>query len=172
MGSRGRREVAGRRHRGPQGPLRLHGGSRLIAVDTNVLVYAHRRSFPQHDAALRALRRLAGGDETWGLPVFVLSEFVRVVTHPSILRPPSTVELAIASLDALLGRANVVLLNPGERFWELLRSTLIYGRASGNLALDAQIVAVCRENGVDEILTEDRDFARFGIAVRSLNQIA
>jgi predicted nucleic acid-binding protein len=32
----------------------------------------------------------------------------------------------------------------------------------GNLAFDAQLVAVCREHGVVEILTEDRDFARFG----------
>jgi predicted nucleic acid-binding protein len=31
----------------------------------------------------------------------------------------------------------------------------------GNLAFDAQIVAVCRESGVRALLTEDRDFSRF-----------
>lgn len=104
------------------------------------------------------------------MPVFVLAEFVRLVTHPLVLRPPSPVEMAIASLDALVARSNVVLLNPGDRFWEFLRDTVIEGRANGNLAFDAQIAAVCREHGVAEILTEDRDFARFGgIKVRRLD---
>ena len=122
---------------------------------------------------MRALAGVTARDDVWGLPVFVIGEFLRVVTHPSILRPPSTLEIAVESIDALVGRPNSVVLNPGPRFWELLRTTTIQNRAQGNLAADAQIVAVCREHGVDEILTEDRDFTRFdGIRVRTLSDFA
>jgi len=42
--------------------------------------------------------------------------------------------------------------------------------ARGNLAFDAQIAAVCRENGATRMLTLDRDFTRFpGIQVVSLS---
>jgi len=38
------------------------------------------------------------------------------------------------------------------------------GRAGGgNLAFDAQIVALCRECRVRALLTEDRDFGRFAV---------
>jgi len=35
------------------------------------------------------------------------------------------------------------------------------GEVTGNLVFDAQIVALCRESGVSQLLTEDRDFGRF-----------
>ncbi len=58
---------------------------------------------------------------------------------------------------------------PGARYWDLLRESLLDGGASGNLVFDAQIVAVCREHGVDSILTQDRDFRRFsGMTVARL----
>jgi len=50
---------------------------------------------------------------------------------------------------------------PGERYWPLLGSALAEARAVGNLAFDAQIVALCRERGVRALLSEDRDFGRF-----------
>jgi predicted nucleic acid-binding protein len=54
-----------------------------------------------------------------------------------------------------------VLLLPGDRFWRLLHDAIVEAKAAGNLAFDAQIVALCREHGVRALLTEDRDFARF-----------
>ncbi|MGH7545144.1 MAG: PIN domain-containing protein, partial [Gemmatimonadota bacterium] len=56
---------------------------------------------------------------------------------------------------------SLTLLSPGDRYWPLFREALREGRAAGNLAFDAQIVAVCRERGVRALLTEDRDFRRF-----------
>jgi len=133
----------------------------LIAVDTNILVYAHRDRFPQHRRALAAIRRLAEGPEPWALPVFVLGEFLRVVTHLRFLQPPSDEREALAALDAVLQSPTVRVLSPGERYWELLRETVADTGARGNLILDAQIVAVCREHGVETILSEDRGFKRF-----------
>lgn len=133
----------------------------MIAVDTNILVYAHRAELPQHGRAAARLRELAEGDARWGLPVFCLGEFIRVVTHPAVLRPASTLEEATTVVDRLLASPSLEVLAPGERYWPLLRAALGEARATGNLAFDAQIVAVCRESGVRALVTEDRDFRRF-----------
>jgi uncharacterized protein len=85
----------------------------VIAVDTNILIYAHREELPAHRPALARLRRLAEGDARWGLPVFCLAEFVRVVTHPGVFHPPSTLTEAVAVLEGLLRSLSVEVLSPG-----------------------------------------------------------
>jgi uncharacterized protein len=112
---------------------------------------------------------LAEGPLAWGLPVFVLGEFLRVATHPRYLEPPSSLTDAVEVLDGLLASPSVQLLAPGPRFWWLLRETALTDRASGNAAFDAQIAAVCLEQGARTVLTEDRGMRRFtGIEVRAL----
>lgn len=133
----------------------------MIAVDTNVVVYAHREESPQHERALQALRGLAEGEAPWGLPVFVLGEFLRVVTHPRIYSPPTSRPVALATLEALLAAPTVRVLMPGDCFWPLLQDAVEEAQVTGNLVFDAQIVAVCREHGVGTVLSEDRDFRRF-----------
>ncbi len=141
----------------------------MIAVDTNILVYAHRAESPPHPRATAALAELAEGDDAWALPVFVLGEFLRVVTHPRIFDPPSPRAVAVEAVEALLASPSVQILHPGARFWPLLRAALDEAGGAGNLVLDAEIAAVCREHGVTTILTEDRDFRRFpSITPRSL----
>ncbi len=132
----------------------------MIAGDTNVLIYAHREGSPRHAAAVRRLTELAEGGALWGLPVFCLGEFVRVVTHARFV-PPTPLEEASAFLSGLLDAPSARLLMPGGRYWTLLHQALLEGRAAGNLAFDAQLVALCREAGVSILLTEDRDFGRF-----------
>jgi toxin-antitoxin system PIN domain toxin len=133
----------------------------VIAVDTNVLVYAHRSGTPEHARALAWLRHLAESPAPWGLPAFVLGEFLRVVTHPRIFAAPSTLEEATSALEGLLASPGVRVLSPGPRYAALLMEAVRAGRTTGNLALDAQIAAVCREHGVSLLLTLDRDFTRF-----------
>lgn len=142
----------------------------MIAVDTNILVYAHREEAPQHTSALAALTELADGQAAWALPVFVVAEFLRVVTHPN-MTPPTAASEAIAKLDLLLDSPSLRLLFPGNRYWEILKRAALDAAVRGNLFVDAQIVAVCLEHGATTILTEDRDFRRFeGITVRRLGQ--
>ena len=133
----------------------------MIAVDTNVLVYAHRSGVREHQRALAWLRHLAEGPVPWGLPVFVLGEFLRVVTHPRLFDAPSALEDATASLEGLLSSPSVRVLASGPRYGDLLLDAVRAGRATGNLAFDAQIAAVCREHGISRLLTRDRDFSRF-----------
>lgn len=141
----------------------------MIAVDTNVLVHAHREGSEQHSQALARLRTLAEGVVPWGLPVFCLGEFVRVATHPRVFVPPSTLDQALGALDSLLASPSVRVLDPGPRYPQLFAECLRGGDARGNLAFDAQIAAVCLEHGARELLTLDRDFARFpGLSVVGL----
>jgi toxin-antitoxin system PIN domain toxin len=133
----------------------------VIAVDTNVLVYAHREPLERHHRALEWLRHLAEGALPWGIPVFCLGEFVRVVTHPRVLEPPSSLDDALAALEGLLQSPSLRVLSPGPNYPALYVEAVRVADARGNLAFDAQIAAVCREHGATRLLTHDRDFARF-----------
>lgn len=143
----------------------------MIAVDTNILVHAHRVASASHRRAVGWLRHLAEGQASWGLPVFCLTEFMRVVTHPRVFSPPSTIAQAVSALRELLASPALILLSPGTRFPPLLFDLIRQGDARGNLAFDAQIAAVCLEHGADRLLTTDRDFSRFrGIRMLSLEE--
>lgn len=140
----------------------------MIAVDTNLLVYAHRRDSSWHAAAARHVAKLAEGRASWAIPWPCLHEFVSVVTHPRIFRPPTTLPEAIAQVDAWLESPTVVLLSEGPTHWGALRPVLEAAKAVGPLVHDARIVALCRDNGVSELWTADRDFGRFpGLSFRN-----
>lgn len=133
----------------------------MIALDTNVLVYAHRGETDLHDVALRRVTELCENDRPWALPLPCLSEFFRVVTHARVLNPPSRLEEAIEFARALLDAPSCRVLRPGNAYLEHLFVVMQQADARGNLVFDAQIVALCREHGVSTVLTNDRDFERF-----------
>lgn len=133
----------------------------MIAVDTNILVYAHRAEYDLHVPAFRELAALAEGKRQWALPIFCIAEFVRVVTHGRIFTPPSTTAEAMDFVRQLLAAPTCRLALPGEGFVEELEHSLQEGNAKGNLVYDAQIAALCGQQGIGEILTNDRDFGRF-----------
>ncbi len=84
-----------------------------------------------------------------------------MVTHARVFAPPSTLKEAVAALDGFMASPSVRILMPGPRFARIFAECLLAADARGNLAFDAQIAAVCLEHGAREILTFDRDFARF-----------
>ncbi len=133
----------------------------MIAVDTNVLVYAHGEQFAKHAAAKQRLTALAEGRQKWGIPAICVREFLRIVTHPRVLSSPFSMPEAITALTAVLASPSVEMLLPGEQHWLYLAEAAEESDARGNLVFDAAIVAICRENGATELITEDRDFARF-----------
>jgi len=133
----------------------------VIAVDTNILIYAHRAETQLHQICRTRLRDLAGSGDLWALPVFCIAEFVRVVTHLRVFSPPTELAVALEYLRRLLACPTVRVLCPGSAFPELFETACQGAAVRGNLAFDAQIVSVCREHGADRILTADRDFARF-----------
>jgi hypothetical protein len=139
----------------------------LIAVDTNILIYARREEMPLHRPAKELLESLAEGERPWTLPWPCIYEFLRVVTHPRVFSPPSDAELVIESLESLLRSPSLVLFGEGPSHLASMKRALLSSRCTGNLVHDAHIAALLLENGVDELWTHDRDFNRFpGLRVR------
>ena len=56
----------------------------MIAVDTNILVYAHREDAEFHKPAFERIRQLAEGNVPWALPWPCLHEFFAIATHACI----------------------------------------------------------------------------------------
>ncbi|MBI4728695.1 MAG: PIN domain-containing protein [Acidobacteria bacterium] len=133
----------------------------MIAVDTNILVYAHRRDAEFHEVAESAVRRLAEGSGTWAIPWPCLHEFHAIVTHPRVYDPPTKPERAIAQIDAWLGSPSLALLSETAGYWEALRRLALSARVIGPRVHDARIAALCALHGVRELWTADRDFSRF-----------
>jgi uncharacterized protein len=133
----------------------------VIAVDTNILVYAHREDSAWHVPALEAVTRLAEQPTAWSIPWPCLHEFLAIVTHPRIYRPPTPLAAACAQVDAWLESPTLVLLAESDEYWKSLRSALVGGRIAGPLVHDARVAALCLAHGVRELWTHDRDFGRF-----------
>lgn len=143
----------------------------MIAVDTNILVYAHQEESSKHRAAHRRIVSLAEGARPWAIPVFCIGEFLRIVSHPRLFDPPYSAEEACEAIKRLLSSPSVTVISPGPDFPVLLDGAIREANAIGNLVFDAQIVALCRESGVRVLVTEDRDFDRFSdFATEQLGQ--
>ena len=140
----------------------------MIAVDSNLLVYAHREDSPWHHAAYARIVELAESPAAWAIPWPCIHEFLSIVTHPRIYAPPTPLEKAIDQVEAWLESPNLVLLSESEGYWPQLRSLLQAGHVSGPQVHDARIAALCQQHGVSELWTIDRDFSRFpGLIVRN-----
>ena len=133
----------------------------MIALDTNLLVYAHRRDSAWHDRAAASVRDLAEGRSAWAIPWPCLHEFYAVVTHPRIYNPASKAEEALSQIEAWLESPTLVLLSEGESYWPELKNTVEKAKATGAQVHDARVAALCRNHGVRELWTADRDFSRF-----------
>lgn len=140
----------------------------MIAVDTNLLVYAHRQDSPFHAAAELLITGLAEGRAPWAIPWSCVHEFLAIVTHPRIYKPPTPLAIALAQVDAWLESPSVTLLAESRVYWRHLRPVLEQGKVIGPKVHDARIAAVCQFHGIDELLSADRDFGRFpGVKVRN-----
>ncbi len=140
----------------------------MIAVDTNILVYAHREDSVHHDPASASMTALAQGSRAWAIPWPCLCEFYSIVTHPKIYRPPSTPQAAIAQLEAWMESPTLDLLAESAQQWSTLKELLAHGRIMGPVVHDARVAALCISQGVRELWSADRDFSRFaGLAVRN-----
>jgi toxin-antitoxin system PIN domain toxin len=133
----------------------------VIAVDTNLLIYAHREESPWHEPASAHLRQLAEGRGSWGIPWPCIHEFFSIATHPRIYEPPSPRSVALEQVDAWLESPTLVVLTEADDHWQRLRALIEKGRVEGPKVHDARIAAICLEHGVRELWTADRDFGRF-----------
>jgi toxin-antitoxin system PIN domain toxin len=133
----------------------------VIALDTNILVYAHRRDSAWHEAAAGCVRRVAEAGAPWAIPWPCIQEFVAIASHPRIYDPPSSLDAAIEQVDAWLESPALVLLAERGGYWESLRELLQKAKAAGPRVHDARVAALCLAHGVRELWSADRDFSRF-----------
>lgn len=133
----------------------------MIAVDTNILVYAHREDATFHKAAEKCMAALAEGLAPWALPWPCLHEFLAIVTHPRIYAPPTPLDRALDQAEAWLASPSLALLAESQAHWSALRALLRGGRIAGPRVHDARIAALCVQHGVRELWSADRDFNRF-----------
>jgi toxin-antitoxin system PIN domain toxin len=129
----------------------------VIAIDTNVLVYAHRAALAEHRAARRAIERaMASGG--WGITHPTVAEFWSVATHPASAGRPSTPTQARAFLRAMFEDGGAHYWLPvagfGERFLRLAADLGV----TGSRIFDLQIAAIAYENGARELWSHDRNF--------------
>lgn len=138
----------------------------MIALDTNLLVYAHRSGLPQHRPAQRAIEKACANRRGWAIPAFCVAEFWAVVTHPSSSGRPSRGEEAAAFLAELF-EAGAKVLRPGDGFVERLTRLAGELKIQGPRIFDLQIALAALEGGATEIWTHDRDFVSLpGLAAR------
>lgn len=133
----------------------------MIAVDTNILVYAHRTDSPFHTPAAERITELAEGSRVWAIPWPCVHELLAIVSNPRVYDPPSTIAVALDYVDALFQSPSLVMLAETDLHWPTFRSLMAAGRIAGGRVHDARIAAICIQHGVRELWSADRDFSRF-----------
>lgn len=133
----------------------------MIAVDTNLLVYAHREDCDWHAEALKALRRLAEGIRRWAIPWPCVHEFISIATHPSIYDPPTPLPVAFEAMQVWLRCSSCRTIGEGPGYLAVLQDLALRAKTHGPRIHDARIAAICLQNGVTELWSADRDLSRF-----------
>lgn len=142
----------------------------MIAVDTNILIYAHRVDLPHNELAHWRVLELAESSAPWAIPWPCIHEFLAVVTNARAFGSPTPPSVAAAQIDSWLQSPSLVLLSESLQHWPELRSLIEAGHITGGRVHDARIAALCRQHGVRELWSADRDFSRFP-GLRTVNPL-
>jgi toxin-antitoxin system PIN domain toxin len=133
----------------------------VIALDTNLLIYAHREDNDFHGAARELIESLRHQTGHWAIPWPCVHEFIAIATNPGIYRPPSSLAQALEFIDCLLASTELQLLAESPGYFEKLRSIVTAARLKGPRVHDARVAALCLHHGVSELWSADRDFSAF-----------
>jgi uncharacterized protein len=133
----------------------------MIAVDTNLLVYAHRSDSPFHAAARKRIETLRVQLGPWAIPWPCIHEFLGIGKHPQGFRKPTPLEVGLACVEGRLAGGNLHLLSEGGSYFEKLREMATAAKLKGPRIHEARIAALCLHHGVRELWSADRDFSAF-----------
>lgn len=133
----------------------------MIAIDTNILVYAHRSDNPFFAKAVLTLTEIIDSNHAWAIPWPCFHEFFAVVTHPRIYKTPTPRSTALAQIDNLIACPTLEVLTETPAHWSVLKELVEAGSIDGPKVHDARIAAICIENAVSQFYSCDRDFSRF-----------
>ena len=139
----------------------------MIAIDTNLLIYAHREATREHAAAIGALEAAASDARGWGFSLASVAEFWHVVTHPTSAGRPSTPDEARRFITSLVRQGQASVWLPPAGFADRLLDAAARSRVTGARVFDLQLALTALENGATEIWTHDARFVRVpGLTVR------
>jgi toxin-antitoxin system PIN domain toxin len=132
----------------------------VILPDVNILVHAFRADTTEHHTCNTWLEGIVNGDARYGMAPQVLSGVIRITTHPKVFAVPSSLKEVFQFCDLLLSQTHCMIIQPGERHWEIFKRLCSGADTRGNLVPDAWFAALAIESGC-EWITLDRDYARF-----------
>ncbi|MDE2907501.1 MAG: PIN domain-containing protein [Acidobacteriota bacterium] len=133
----------------------------MIAVDTNLLVYAHRPEMPFHQRARDVIAGALEGAEPLSVPWPCVHEFLAVVSNPRVFKDPTPMDVALDAVERLLDSLDGVFLAEGEGYLHTLERIARPAFLQGAVVHDARIAALCLYHGVRVLWSADRDFSRF-----------
>jgi hypothetical protein len=134
----------------------------VLVVDTNILVYAADADSPYHADSRAWLERQRARPDAWFTTWAILYEFMRVTTHPRVMRRPWSTRAAWGFVSALLAAPGLGLLVPTQRHAGVASQVIAeLPHLAGNLLHDAHTAILMREHGIRRICTRDTDFHRF-----------
>lgn len=132
----------------------------MILVDANLLLYAYDSSSRDHARSRAWLEEALSSPDPVAFAWVTILAFLRISTNPRALARPLAIDESIAIVSSWLAQPCVVVLDPGERHWDVLVKVLGPGQARGPLVMDAHLAALAIEHGAT-LATCDRDFTRF-----------
>jgi hypothetical protein len=132
----------------------------MILIDVNLLIYAIDSASPHHQAARDWLENTLSGADEVGLTWNVVLAFLRIVTHPAVVRRPLVPEVALDYVESWLQQPCVRTVVPGAKHWLIFRSLIRSTGTAGNLTSDAHLAALALEHDC-ELYSSDHDFKRF-----------
>jgi toxin-antitoxin system PIN domain toxin len=133
----------------------------MKAIDTNIFIFAHFEEFKQHEKARTFCKNLAK-DSDWCIAWQVYYEYLRITTHPSILKKPLTVAEAIEDLKPYFELDNFYVLTETPKHKETTEMIFkSFPSAKGNIIHDCHYATLLKEHGIATIYTADTDFKKF-----------
>jgi toxin-antitoxin system PIN domain toxin len=132
----------------------------MTMVDANVMLYAYHRRAAQHERCRAWVETEFSSGAAVRLPWATIVAFLRISTNPRVFERPLTTTEAEAAVSSWLALPSVSSVDPGERYWDVLRSLLHGAQVTGPLVTDAALAALAIEHGAT-LCTTDRDFVRF-----------
>lgn len=132
----------------------------MLLLDVNPLLYALREDVPEHRAWSRWLDELLNGDELYSACGATLTAVIRIATSKKIFNTPTPIQDVLAFIDGVRDSPAFVVIEPGTQHWPVMERLCRVVGVTGNLASDAYLAALAIEADA-ELITADRDFARF-----------
>lgn len=128
-------------------------------VDANVLLYTVNSDARHHELSRTWLDGALSGGDTVAFAWVALLAFLRLSTKIGLFPAPLTIGESMDRIDAWLGAAPAVVIEPTVDHSRIVRDLLGAFGSGGNLVNDAHLAALSIEHRCT-IVSFDNDFAR------------